>query len=110
MQTAGVRSRAVVYSWCRADRSRCDSILIAMSNAARCPEDERYIATSTSTEVIIVDLVRHRIATLPVLSRGGGYAGFARPGALVISNASGLMTVSLESLEFIDYAISTNQH
>lgn len=77
-------------------------------NVERCEvsEDERYIVTSTSTEVIVVDLVRHRIATLPASSRGG-YVGFARSGSLVISNASGLMTVSLASLEFIDYAIST---
>lgn len=76
-------------------------------NVERCEvsEDERYIATSTATEVIVVDLVGHRVASVPVSSRGG-YVGFARPGFLVISNASGLMTVSLESLEFISYASS----
>lgn len=75
-------------------------------NVERCEvsEDDRYIAVATSTEVIVVDLVRQRVASLPVSSRGG-YVGFARPGALVISNATGLMTVSLGSLEYIGYTL-----
>lgn len=80
-------------------------------NVERCEasEDGRYIAVSTSTEVIVVDLVRGRIASAPVTSRGG-YVGFARPGFLVVSsNTSGLLNVQLESLEYVSYESLSKQ-
>jgi eukaryotic-like serine/threonine-protein kinase len=64
------------------------------------PED-RYVAAGTSTEVVVVDLVRRAVATVPLAS--GGYLGFANPGFLTISNGSGLITVPLSSLDYIDY-------
>jgi hypothetical protein len=70
------------------------------------PED-RYVAAGTSSEVVIVDLVRRAVAMVPLASRGG-YVGFANPGFLTISNGSGLITVPLSSLDYIAYE-STNQ-
>ncbi|HEU4612335.1 MAG TPA: serine/threonine-protein kinase [Kofleriaceae bacterium] len=68
--------------------------------------DERYVAAGTSTEVVIVDLLRHAIATTPLASRGG-YVGFANPGFLTVSNGTSLITVPLSSLDYIAYR-STN--
>jgi eukaryotic-like serine/threonine-protein kinase len=77
--------------------------------AERCEvsPDHRYVAAGTTSEVVIVDLVRRAVATVPVASRGG-YVGFANPGFLTISNGSGLITVPLSSLDYIAYE-STNQ-
>jgi len=66
--------------------------------------EHRYVAAGTSSEVVIVDLVRHAVAMVPMPSRGG-YIGFANPGFLTISNGDGggLSTVPLSSLDYIDY-------
>jgi hypothetical protein len=62
----------------------------------------RYVAAGTSSEVVIVDLVRRAVAMVPLASRGG-YVGFASPGLLTLSNGGGLITVSLSSLDYIAY-------
>jgi eukaryotic-like serine/threonine-protein kinase len=64
--------------------------------------DGRYVAAATSREVTIVDLHGRAVATAPLATRGG-YVGFARRGFLTVSNASGLVSVPLSSLQYTSF-------
>jgi hypothetical protein len=74
-------------------------------NVERCEvsADERYIAAATPGEVVVIDLVRGAVANVPMPASRHGYVGFVNPGFLTISDASGLVTVPLAALEYVDY-------
>jgi WD40 repeat protein len=65
--------------------------------------DSRYLAATSSSEVIIIDQVGLAIAALPVSTSSLGYVGFINPDTLIISKADGLFTVSLSALGFVRF-------
>jgi WD40 repeat protein len=65
--------------------------------------DGRYVAATSSSEVVVIDQARRAIASLPVVSSGLGYVGFTSQNSLVISKSDGLYTASLSALELIPF-------
>jgi WD40 repeat protein len=66
--------------------------------------DGRYVAAATAGEIVVVDLARLAVASLPVATSSSlGYIGFVTPGSLVLSKTDGLFRISLAALEFVRF-------
>jgi WD40 repeat protein len=65
--------------------------------------DDRYVAATSSGEIVVIDQLELAVASLSVATTGTSYIGFINPDTLVISKADGLFKVSLSALEFIRF-------
>jgi len=63
----------------------------------------RYVAASSFGEVVIIDLVGSRLATVPIDSTPIGYVGFVDNATVAVSATSALKLIHLDQLDYIPF-------